>query len=123
MATKRVWSTFSRRDRRRTRIRRKVRGTAAQPRLCVFRSLRHIYAQIVNDEVGGVMVSASSREKAVAGSHQGGKKEQAQMVGKLLAERARDKQIERVSFDRSGYLFHGRVRALAEAAREAGLVF
>jgi len=123
MATKRVWTTFDRRDRRRRRIRRKVRGTAACPRLCMFRSLKHIYAQIIDDESGAVIVSASSAENAVAGGGGGDKKERAKLVGKTLAERAREKNVGKVCFDRSGYLYHGRVRALAEGAREGGLTF
>lgn len=104
------------------RIRRKIRGTPERPRLCVFRSLRHIYAQVINDGEGRTLVSASSADKGarVAG---GANVAGAQAVGRLIAERAKEKGIRKVVFDRGGYLYHGRVKALAEAAREAGLEF
>jgi len=103
-----------------TRIRRRVAGTGVRPRLAVFRSLKHIYAQVIDDAAGHTVVAASSNEKnGVNGGNIAG----AKAVGKLVAERAKDKGIEAVVFDRGGYLYHGRVKALADAAREAGLKF
>ena len=102
------------------RIRKKVVGTEARPRLAVFRSLKHIYAQVIDDGNGRTMAAASSREKGLTG---GGKKEGAAGVGKLIASRCREKGIESVVFDRGGFKYHGRIKALAEAAREAGLKF
>lgn len=104
------------------RIRKKVKGTAARPRLAVFRSLNHIYAQVIDDEKGATLCSASTVEKS-AGADKGGNIESAKTVGKLIAERAKDKGITQVVFDRGGYIYHGRVKSLAEAAREAGLQF
>lgn len=104
------------------RIRKKVAGTAERPRLCVFRSLNHIYAQIIDDGKGVTLCSASTVEKDQK-EKAGGNIEAAKTVGKLIAERAREKGIETVVFDRGGYLYHGRVKSLAEAAREAGLKF
>src|SRR5271169_4154748 len=103
-----------------TRIRRRVRGTGERPRLAVFRSVKHIYAQVIDDGVGHTLVSASSHEKD---GSSGGNVAGAKSVGKLVAERAKDKGIKAVVFDRGGYLYHGRVKALADAAREAGLEF
>ena len=106
------------------RIREKLRGTAERPRLNVYRSLNHIYAQLVDDSEGKTLVSANSREGAKgAASTTGGNVAAAKAVGKTLAERARQKSITKVVFDRGGYLYHGRVKALADAAREAGLQF
>ncbi|MBI1786413.1 MAG: 50S ribosomal protein L18 [Acidobacteria bacterium] len=105
-----------------TRIRRKVRGTAERPRLAVFRSLTHIYAQVIDDKQGATLVSASTVEKN-AGIGGGGNLAGARAVGKLIAERAKVKGIGKVVFDRGGYLYHGRVKALADAARQAGLEF
>ncbi len=102
------------------RIRKKVVGTETRPRLAVFRSLKHIYAQIIDDGRGRTMAAASSREKGQTG---GGKKEGAAGVGKLIASRCREKGIESVVFDRGGFKYHGRIKALADAAREAGLKF
>lgn len=104
------------------RIRRKVRGTVAQPRLAVFRSLKHIYAQVIDDTAGKTLAAASSAEKAIPVGG-GGNLEGARQVGKLVASRAKENGIVKVVFDRGGYLYHGRVKALAEAAREAGLEF
>jgi len=104
------------------RIREKVRGTAERPRLNVYRSLHHIYAQLIDDFQGKTLVSASTREKG-ATSKTGGNVASAKAVGKALAERAKQKSISKVVFDRGGYLYHGRVKALADAAREAGLQF
>ena len=109
---------------RHRRVRRRVCGTSERPRLVVFRSACHIYAQLVDDAVGHTLVAAGSTEsafKALAPS--GGNRQGATALGKLLAERARAKGVEAVVFDRNGYQFHGRVKALAEAAREGGLVF
>lgn len=112
------------RQRRHERVRRKIRGTASRPRLCVFRSLSHIYAQVIDDDAGRTLAAASDVEKAEAGNSDGKKKmDVAALVGDLVAKRAREKGVERVVFDRGGYRFHGRVKALAEAARKAGLRF
>jgi large subunit ribosomal protein L18 len=102
------------------RIRHKVRGTTAHPRLAVYRSLNHIYAQLIDDERGVTIVSASTTEKELRGPT-GGNVEAAKRIGKEIAQRALAKGIDRVVFDRGGYLYHGRVKALTEAAREAGL--
>jgi len=109
---------------RRRRIRSKIHGTAGRPRLSIFRSTRHIYAQIINDDIGAVMASASTMEAQLRGSiSYGGNVDAAREVGKLLAERAATKKIETVSFDRGGFKYHGRVKALAEAVRDGGLKF
>ena len=105
----------------RARIRAKISGTAARPRLAVFRSANHIYAQLIDDTAGVTLAAASSLEKGFEGS--GGNKEAARRVGKLIAERAQEKGISNVVFDRGGYIFHGRVQELAEGAREGGLKF
>ena len=102
------------------RIRRKVRGTDVRPRLAVYRSLNHIYAQVVDDLMGQTIVSASTTEKDLRGAT-GGNIEAARRVGTAIAERALAKGIESVVFDRGGYLYHGRVKALTDAARAAGL--
>ncbi len=115
----------SRQDVRRavhTRIRKKVKGTGARPRLAVFRSVNHIYAQIIDDEQGVTLCSASSVEKGV-GVGNGGNIDAAKTIGRVIAERAKEKGIGQVVFDRGGYIYHGRVKSLAEAAREAGLQF
>ena len=104
------------------RIRRKVNGTPERPRLSVYRSLNHISAQIIDDANGRTLVAASTVEKDLRGST-GGNVAAAREVGRVIAERAREKGIEQVVFDRGGYIYHGRVRGLAEAAREAGLKF
>ena len=103
------------------RIRRNSAGTAERPRLAVFRSITHIYAQVIDDRAGRTIVAASSNEKdvKVTGGNVAGAKE----IGRKIAERAKEKGITRVVFDRGGYLYHGRVKALADAAREAGLEF
>jgi large subunit ribosomal protein L18 len=102
------------------RIRRRVRGTPERPRLAVFRSLKHIYAQVIDDVKGHTVVAASSAEEK---GKNGGNVAGAATIGKLVAERAKDKGVKAVVFDRGGYLYHGRVKALAEAARKAGLEF
>jgi large subunit ribosomal protein L18 len=102
------------------RIRKKVSGTTARPRLAVYRSLNHIYAQVIDDEQGTTLATASTTEKALAGST-GGNIEAAQRIGKAIAERAIAAGISNVVFDRGGYVYHGRVKALIDASREAGL--
>ena len=104
------------------RIKKIISGTSDQPRLAVFRSNKEIYAQIVNDVTGLTLVAASSRDKVLSSS-KGTKTELAALVGKLVAEKAIKKGVNKVSFDRGGYLYHGRVKSLAEGAREAGLKF
>lgn len=111
-----------RRQRIKYRIRKKLKGTSERPRLCVFRSNSQIYAQIIDDTSGKTLVTASSMEKALKGL-KGTKTEKAIAVGKLIAEKAKQKGIQSVVFDRNGFLYHGRVKALADAAREGGLIF
>ena len=112
------------RYRRQHRVRLKVNGTNSKPRLCVFRSLNHIYAQVIDDSQGHTLASASTLDSEIkdeaAGKAKTGK---AELVGSLTAKRALDKGINEVVFDRGGYKYHGRVKALAEAARQAGLKF
>jgi large subunit ribosomal protein L18 len=104
-----------------TRIRRKVKGSEERPRLAVFRSVANIYAQVIDDRKGHTLVAASSIEKAAGAK--GGNVAGAAAIGKLIAERAQAKGFKKVVFDRGGYLYHGRIKALADAAREAGLEF
>ncbi len=112
------------RKKRHRRVRRKVSGTADRPRLNVYRSLKHIYAQLIDDQAGITLVSASSLEPGLRNQlSPSGNSAAAKVVGERLAERAREKGIEQVLFDRGGYLYHGRVKALAEGARENGLKF
>ncbi len=113
------------RSRRHARVRRKVSGSPDQPRLCVFRSLKNIYAQVIDDVSGKTMVSASSLDKEVRESlgEANGKMDMSKAVGRFVAKRAKEKGIEKVRFDRAGYRFRGRVKALADAAREGGLLF
>lgn len=106
------------------RVRKRVRGTSDRPRLSVFKSLKHIYAQIIDDDTGKTVAAASTLDKSLRGrlaKHDN--IEAAKAVGELIAERAQSKGIKRVVFDRSGYIYHGRVKALADAARQAGLEF
>ncbi len=103
------------------RIRNKISGTPERPRLAVFRSVKHIYAQIIDDAAGRTIAAASSNEKGA--EFNGGNVAGAKEVGRLVAERAKEKGIKSVVFDRGGYLYHGRIKALADAAREAGLEF
>ena len=110
------------RTRRHLRVRKKVWGSTARPRLVVFRSTRHIYVQVVDDAAARTIVSASTLDEGVRGTD-GDKKALAAAVGKLLAERAKAAGIEKVVFDRGGYRYHGRIAALADAAREGGLDF
>lgn len=112
------------RQKRHLRVRKTIKGTAARPRLNVFRSLQHIYAQIIDDVTGTTLVAASTVDKEVAAAVEfGGNIEAAKAVGAAIAKRAQEKGITQVVFDRGGYIYHGRVAALAEAAREAGLEF
>ncbi len=113
---------LERRDRRRKRVRKGVYGTAEKPRLTVFRSLKNIYAQLIDDVAGKTVAEASTVSKELKGAMAyGGNKSAAAQVGKLLGQRATAKGIRQAAFDRNGYKFHGRIKALAEAAREAGL--
>ena len=109
------------RKKRHTRVRGKISGTAQAPRLCVYRSLKHISVQIIDDTTGTTLVAANTMESAFEGN--GGNKAAARVIGKTIAERALAKGIECVVFDRGGYLYHGRVAELAQGAREAGLKF
>ena len=109
------------RNRIHQRIRRKLSGTAERPRLAVFRSVAHIDAQVIDDTAGATLVSASSIDKGAR--TKGGNVAAAKLIGKLVAERAKEKGVKSVVFDRGGYQYHGRVKALADAAREAGLEF
>jgi large subunit ribosomal protein L18 len=122
----RVSTKDDRRQRIRFRIRKRVQGTEVRPRLTVFRSLSHIYVQVVDDMTGRTIASASSVEPAVKGSLEtarGGNIAGAKVIGKTIAERLLEKGVKRVVFDRNGFLYHGRVKAVADAAREAGLEF
>lgn len=115
---------IERRQRIHWRIRKKVNGTAERPRLVVFRSNKHIYAQVVNDELGTTLCAAATNDKELLTLCKGKSGiEAAAVVGKAIAERAIAKGISTICFDRGGYLFHGRVKSLADAAREGGLVF
>jgi large subunit ribosomal protein L18 len=123
----RIHTKEDRRSRIRYRIRKRLRGTAAQPRLSVFRSGSHIYVQVIDDMAGRTLAAASSVEPAVkaqlpAGAR-GGNTKGAAVVGQTIAERLKERGVTRVVFDRNGFLYHGRVRAVAEAARQAGLEF
>ncbi|MBI1299136.1 50S ribosomal protein L18 [bacterium] len=112
------------RQRRHARVRRRLAGTPARPRLNVFRSLTNIYAQVIDDAAGATLVSASSLEPGLHEIMSGkNKTEQAKAVGMVLAERAKEKGIDKVVFDRGGYRYHGRIKALADASREGGLDF
>ena len=114
-------NTVALRTRRRRRIRKKISGTTDRPRLSVFRSNKHIYAQIIDDVNGNTLVEASTRGLGASGSQKTA--DAAKEVGKQLASRAAERGIDTVAFDRGGYLYHGRVKALAEGAREGGLKF
>ncbi len=117
---------LSKRERRiriRRRIRKKISGTSEIPRMSVFRSNKHIYVQLIDDISANTLVSASSADKDLADKINGKKSEIAAMVGKKIAEKAKEKNISTIVFDRSGYLYHGRVKALADAARKEGLKF
>jgi large subunit ribosomal protein L18 len=118
-------SSAGSREKRKKRVRKKVRGTPENPRLSVFRSSKNIYAQIIDDSASKTLVDASSLSKGIADEirKKGGNKEGASLIGKLVAERAIKNGIKKVVFDRNGFLYHGRIKALAEAAREGGLEF
>lgn len=122
-----VTTRDERRQRIKYRIRKRVRGTEARPRLSVFRSVSHIYVQVIDDLAGATLAAASSIEPALkaqmSGEVRAGNAKGAAVVGKAIAERLKEKGVTRVVFDRNGFLYHGRVRAVAEAAREAGLEF
>jgi large subunit ribosomal protein L18 len=109
--------------RKHTRVRKKIEGTTERPRLNVFRSLKNIYVQIIDDTTGKTLVAASTLDEVLKGKTVGGNKEAAKEVGRLIAQKAIEKGIKQVVFDRGGYLYHGRVKELAEGAREAGLDF
>ncbi|MGZ5967255.1 MAG: 50S ribosomal protein L18 [Polyangiales bacterium] len=112
------------RERRKLRVRKKISGDQERPRLSVFRSSKHIYAQIVDDTKGGTLAHASTLSKELKGKLDGkNKTDEAKAVGKLLGEIAKKKGITKVAFDRNGFIYHGRIKALADAAREAGLQF
>jgi large subunit ribosomal protein L18 len=123
----RIKTREDRRDRIKFRIRKRVQGTEARPRLSVFRSVAHMYVQVVDDMTGRTIASASTLEPAVKGAlpkaATGGNVEGARAIGKAIAERLLGKGVKRVVFDRNGFLYHGRVKAVADAAREAGLEF
>ncbi len=115
---------LQRRQRRQARVRGSIRGTTARPRLAVFRSLKHIYAQVIDDSHGRTLASAGTMDKAIRGEvSRGGNVKAAAAIGKIIAARALEKGIVQVAFDRGPYRFHGRVKALAAAAREGGLKF
>ncbi|GAB6096640.1 50S ribosomal protein L18 [Desulfatiferula olefinivorans] len=114
-------SKNEKRLKRKIRIRKKVTGTSERPRLCVFRSTKHIYAQIIDDTAGKTLVSASTVEKDFVKN--GDKKACANSIGQLVAKRALDHGIKKIVFDRNGYIYHGRLKALSDGAREAGLEF
>lgn len=116
-----MFAKLTRREKIKYSIRKKIRGTAERPRLSVFRSNKEIYAQLIDDNSGVTLAAASSRDAGA--DTKGPKIEQSKQVGTLLAQRAKDAGIETVVFDRGGYLYHGRVKALAEGAREGGLKF
>jgi len=110
--------------RRHLRVRKKVQGVPVRPRLCVFRSLNHIYAQVIDDRAGRTLATASTLEAGLRGELEGkNKTEQARLVGKVVAQRALEAGVGQVVFDRGGYQYHGRVKALAEGSREGGLKF
>ncbi len=111
------------REKRHLRVRKKVSGAAARPRLCVFRSNRHIYGQLIDDDLGRTLAAAATDEPDLKGKKFPSKQEAAKEVGRLLAGRAKAAGIEQAIFDRAGYMYHGRVKALAEGAREGGLQF
>jgi large subunit ribosomal protein L18 len=108
---------------RKERIRRKLSGTAERPRLTVYKSLKHIYAQVVDDATGRTVAYASSLSKELKGQDEGDKKADAKRVGKLIADKCKAANVEAVVFDRNGFPYHGRIAAVADAAREAGLKF
>ena len=116
-------SRVDQRLKRKSRIRRSLSGTTERPRLTVYKSLKHIYAQVVDDSTGRTLAFASSLSKELKGKDDGDKKSDAKRVGQLVAEKAKAAKVTRVVFDRNGFPYHGRIAAVAEAAREAGLEF
>lgn len=118
-------SKLEARSKRKSRMKKRIRGTPERPRLSVFRSSSHVYAQVIDDKSGRTLVDASSLSKELRSQMEGkgGNKEGAGLVGAFLAKRAMEKGIKKVVFDRNGFLYHGRIRALAESAREHGLEF
>lgn len=123
--TKKMKGKRERRERAHLRVRKRVRGTEARPRLSIYKSLRFIYAQVIDDDKGATLVAASSADPALReqlGTSTSGKAA-AKLVGELVATRAKERGVDKVVFDRGGYVYHGRVQALAEAAREKGLQF
>lgn len=123
--TKKMKAKRERRERAHLRVRKRVRGNAERPRLSIYKSLRYIYAQVIDDDRGTTLAQANSSDPSIreqVGGSTGGKAA-AKLVGELVAERAREKGVDKVVFDRGGYVYHGRVQALAEAAREKGLQF
>jgi len=123
--TKSMQRKRERRERAHLRVRSRVRGTAERPRLAVYKSLKYIYAQVIDDQQGTTLVAATSADPAIKSqlSRSAATQEAAKLVGQVVAERAKAKGIERVVFDRGGYIYHGNVKAVAEAAREKGLQF
>jgi large subunit ribosomal protein L18 len=123
----RIHTKEDRRDRIKLRLRKRINGSSDRPRLSVFRSLSHIYVQVIDDRTGTTLASASTTESAVRGAlakgAKGGNIKGAEAIGKAIAERLKDKGITRVVFDRNGFLYHGRIKAVADAARQAGLEF
>lgn len=121
---KRTKTPYAARLRRHRRLRKRIRGTSERPRLSVYRSLEHIYAQVIDDDAGRTLVAASDMESEIRGQANGKRKtDVATLVGEAIGERAKKSGVQSVVFDRGGYQFHGRIKALAEAAREAGLKF
>ena len=121
---KRQKTAYAARKRRHLRVRKKIEGTAQRPRLAVYRSLSHIYAQVIDDDLGHTLAAASDHEAAVRGQANGKHKtDVAKLVGDLVGQRARERGVTEIVFDRGGFQFHGRVKSLAEGAREAGLIF
>jgi large subunit ribosomal protein L18 len=123
--TKRMKAKRERRERAHLRVRKRVRGTLERPRLSVYKSLRYIYAQVIDDDRGTTLAQANSADPEVKGQVGGATagKAAAKLVGELVAARAKERGVEKVVFDRGGYVYHGRVQALADAAREKGLQF
>jgi large subunit ribosomal protein L18 len=123
----RIHTKEDRRDRIKLRLRKRIDGNSARPRLSVFRSLSHIYVQVIDDRTGTTIASASTTESTVKGAlakgAKGGNIKGAEAIGKAIAERLKDKGITKVVFDRNGFLYHGRIKAVADAARQAGLEF
>jgi large subunit ribosomal protein L18 len=113
----------AKRGRIRERIRSKVEGTAERPRISVFKSLKHIYVQVIDDTTGQTIAAASTMEKDLKGKYSSANASAAKAIGALIAERVKDKGLKKVVFDRGGYLYHGNIKALADAARENGLEF